>query len=164
METIPFAFERLYCDYSIAVKRCIASYIKDGTVAEDIFQDIFLKVWEKLPSYDRSRGGVYSWLSSIAVSKCIDHLRKKKRSFASNDDNFSRQKAIEPRAQSDTLLIRRELDNLCARLPEPHYAILALVYFKGYTQEETAIILNLPLGTVKTRQRRALQLMRNAYL
>jgi RNA polymerase sigma-70 factor (ECF subfamily) len=159
----PIIFDDLYHNYSHAIRKRIASYIKDETAAEDVLQETFLKVWKKMPTYDPNRGSLFSWLNSIAISTCIDFGRRVQNKVPDELASSKMSNLEDERSHPDNHLILCELTRLTCRLSPELYKVVVTVFFRGHTQEEAASILRLPLGTIKSRQRRALQIMRQNY-
>jgi RNA polymerase sigma factor (sigma-70 family) len=162
--TCPIEFSRLYRNYSLAIRSKIGNYIKDGAAADDVFQEIFLKVWMKMPTYDPMRGSVFSWLNAITTSCCIDHLRRPHNKSFADSTQEDILNLVDHHLHPDVLLLRHELSRLSGNLSPALREIVVFIYYRGHTQEEAAAILRLPLGTVKSRQRRALQIMRTEFL
>lgn len=153
------AFEHLYQGVSARLLGFILKIVQNKTEAEDILQDVFIKLWHKAKDYRAHEGSALSWLYTLTRNHTIDYLRSKKR------------KATTPLTESDTasqadqnlrfydlnseesLAIDYCLDQL-ANLQKN--SILQAFYF-GFTYEELAERLAVPLGTVKTRIRRGLQ-------
>lgn len=155
------AFERIYELYSESIFGVIYTIIKDEETAEEVLQDVFLKIWENATSYDSTKGRFFTWILNIARNSSIDKLRSK--SFKNsqqnlNSDNFV--DIIESKthfsAAVDAIGIKKYIDILepvCKKL-------INFLFFKGYTQKETAEELEMPLGTVKTRNRACIQKLR----
>jgi RNA polymerase sigma-70 factor (ECF subfamily) len=150
------AFSYLYDNYSAALYGVIHSIITDAETAEDILQDVFLNIWKKIDSYDPSKGRLFTWMLNISRNAAIDRLRSrsfrdglKNQPIAENVDIGIGQ-AINP-AVNDVGL--RKIVN---KLKEEQRVLIDLSYFQGFTHEEIAKTMNIPLGTVKTRIRSAL--------
>lgn len=122
-----------------------------------MLQEVFIKIWQHIDAFDASKGRLFTWMINIARNSAIDVLRSGKfQAFRKNlDIDTSVYKENEYLAvidATDTI----GLNKLVADLHEDHRKVIDLAYFKGYTQEEIAEELNIPLGTVKTRCRNAL--------
>lgn len=155
------AFEQFYDEHVSAIYGLIFSIVKKDAVAQDITQDVFVKVWKKIATYDSKKGTIFTWTLNIARNACIDFLRKNKKmqvvenqkleSLVSIDENNATKQKIEH------IGIREIVEKL-----EPEYRlVIEYLYFKGYTQKELSDELNIPLGTVKTRSRKALKELLN---
>ena len=151
------AFSELYDAYSSSIYGVVLSIVKSEAAAEDIVQDVFVKVWKSINSYSNKKGTIFTWILNIARNASIDYLRKNKKmvvvenqTLTSNVD-ISMASATEQRI--DHIGLRQFIDKL-----DPEYRqVIEFLYFSGYTQSEMAEELNMALGTVKTRSRKALQ-------
>ncbi len=152
--------EALYAAYGGALYQQILQLVPVAEEAQEILQDVFLKVWEKIDSYDPSAGRPYTWMARIARNRAIDHLRSAgKRREAKTD-------SLTPIVSNDNRLAEVfhtdhiGLAKVVSALDTDHRLIIEYLYFKDYSQSEAAEALNIPLGTIKTRSRRALQQLR----
>ncbi len=165
------AFEALYDRYGDLVYSVVLRVVGDGYVAEDLTQDVFLRLWRKPEQFDINRGKFVTWLLSIARNRSIDERRSHSRRLrhealpatAEEEDVIpSNSDADDPALATivadDRAAVRRALEVLP---PEQRLAI-HLAYFGGLTQQEIANKLGQPLGTVKTRIRLGMQKMRGA--
>jgi RNA polymerase sigma-70 factor (ECF subfamily) len=145
------AYSYLYDNYSKALFCIILQIIPQQELAEDVLQDVFVKIWQNIDSYDVSKGRLFTWMLNIARNQAIDRVRSKefnKRSKTSElKENVYDLKAVQSKITDIGLQKTMET------LPVESRKLLELAYFQGYTQEEIAKLLNLPLGTVKTRIR-----------
>ncbi len=150
--------------YSGALLGVISRIVVQTEVAEDLLQETFIKIWNSAGSYDSSKGRLFTWMMNVARNLSIDKLRSKdfknaaKNHTIENNVSFiDQQKKVSFNA--DTLGLKDLVTNL-----KPDFKdVLDMVYFKGYTQLETAEELNLPLGTVKTRVRMAILELRKKF-
>ncbi len=153
------AYRFLYDHYSKALFVVIKQIISQQEVAEDLLQETFVKVWQNIHTYDGSRGRLYTWMLSIARNLSIDRTRSKEfnkqSKTASLQDNVYTSAHTEEARVTD-IGLRRVLSSI----PEENAKLIDLAYFKGYTQEEIAKILVMPVGTVKTRMRSAISNLR----
>ncbi|NML21861.1 sigma-70 family RNA polymerase sigma factor [Pseudoflavitalea sp. G-6-1-2] len=148
------AFGYLYDHYSAALNGVIMDILQDEESSIDVLQEVFIKIWKQIEQYDPVRGRLFTWMFNIARNAAIDATRKKewqnqKRSSSVNDYTSLADRAFNP--AEDTGL-RKIVQSLKAE----HKVLIELSYFQGYTQEEIAEMLKLPLGTVKTRLRAAI--------
>jgi RNA polymerase sigma-70 factor (ECF subfamily) len=136
--------------------------------AEEVTQDVFLRVWEQPGAYRADKGRFSSWLLTVTRHAAIDHLRHEKHrpalapSVAEEEQNPDRHQASPP-AEVDPELAR-ELWTVLTALPRLQREILQLAYYGGMSQQEIATYLRLPLGTVKTRMRLGMEKLRSAWL
>jgi RNA polymerase sigma-70 factor, ECF subfamily len=153
------AFAFLYDNYSKALFGIIHSIVADIEESEDVLQKTFMKIWDNFESYNISKGRLYTWMLNIARNMSIDYKRSKvnKNKIQNIDQNVYTLNNISQEDNSlDTLGLKKVVDKL---KPE-HLILIELAYYKGYTQEEISKELDMPLGTVKTRMRNALLILR----
>lgn len=158
------AFERIYDAYSSALFGICLKIVKDEEASEDILQDAFVKIWKKIYSFDETKGTLFTWMLNITRNTAIDRYRqlvkKSEVSIQNEDSNVSYSKA-----SSSTMNVNHiGLSELLKTLPDEQQVIIEYLYFKGYTQQEVAEELDLPLGTVKTRSRSALKAMKELFI
>lgn len=155
------AFERIYELYSESIYGIIYSIVQDEKIAEEILQDVFLKIWENSSSYNSDKGRFFTWILNIARNASIDQLRskghknKQKNLTADNFVDILENKSHFS-AKADAIGIKKYIDILkpiCKKL-------IDLLFFKGFTQKETAEELEMPLGTVKTKNRACINKLR----
>jgi len=154
------SFAELYDKYSPALYGIICKIINDSIAAEDVLQEAFIKIWKNIDNYTEEKGSLFTWVLSIARHTAIDYLRSKQNKFRHQIQNSNSDEYIEMNAPVQAETISSGYRNIIARLEPKYRQILDLVYFFGYTQDEVSKILDLPLGTVKTRARTGLQMLR----
>jgi RNA polymerase sigma factor (sigma-70 family) len=146
------AFSFLYDRYSKALFGIILQVVPQQELAEDILQEVFVKIWQNINSYDETKGRLYTWMLNIARNQAIDRTRSKDfnnrmKTTELSENVYNSSQAIE--AKVDDVGLQKTLSNL----PDESRKLLDLAYYQGHTQEEIAKMLNIPLGTVKTRLR-----------
>lgn len=146
------AYSYLYDHYSKALFSIILQIIPQQELAEDVLQEVFVKIWQNIKSYDSAKGRLYTWMLNIARNQAIDRTRSK------DFNNKGKTIELSETVYSDKLGTETKIDDTGIRkvingLPEENRKLLELSYFQGYTQEEIAKMMNIPLGTVKTRIR-----------
>jgi RNA polymerase sigma-70 factor (ECF subfamily) len=177
------AFASLYDRHSDAVFAAAVRTSRDRGIAAEVVQETFLALWNRAELYDPARGALSSWLLTIARNRAVDHLRVAMRrdraaSFSSlGRDGVTDDSLVEwltgagdlvgsagPEVLPDEALTRKEtraaIDGAIASLAPSERSVILLAYDGGLTQAEIAVRLGWPLGTVKTRTRRALSRMR----
>ncbi len=153
-------FRYLYDHYSAALNGVILQIIPDQDIANDVLQEVFVNIWKRMESYDPAKGRLFTWMLNIARNAAIDMTRSK--AFRNNQKNHE----LNDNVHNDpdgTLFNRIDHIGLAPKinqLKEEHRVLVELAYLKGYTHEEIAGLLGIPLGTVKTRIRAALQQLR----
>jgi RNA polymerase sigma-70 factor (ECF subfamily) len=162
------ALEQLYDRYSALVFSVSLRVLYDWQLAEDVTQEVFLRLWQRPESYDPSRGRLLSWLMSVTRNRAIDERRKISRRVRSEDgeeplltlrDLDTRDDPVLGVALAETRdVVRAALQ----ALPPAQRQVVELAYFGGLTQTEIADKTGVPLGTVKTRVRLAMRKLREA--
>ncbi|HEY1030894.1 MAG TPA: RNA polymerase sigma factor [Flavipsychrobacter sp.] len=158
------AFNYLYKNYAGVLYSVIKKTISDDQTAQDVLQEVFVKIWNNIGQFNADKGRIYTWMINIARNASIDKLRSKgeimKAKIQSAEDAvYNIQSGFKTEQKIDTIGLKDAVQGL-----KPEYqAIVDLAYFKGFTLEEVAKTLEIPLGTVKTRMRHAIQLLRKHY-
>jgi RNA polymerase sigma-70 factor (ECF subfamily) len=155
------ALEYLYDHYSAAIFGAILRIVQKESVAEEVLQDVFLKIWDRFENYDSAKGKLFTWMVNVARNQAIDKTRsreltkeKKTRGIENVVGRIDNQQYIEQRIEG--IGVR----DILKGLPEEQFFVVEYLYLKGYTQSELAEEFNIPLGTVKTRLRLAMQQLR----
>jgi RNA polymerase sigma-70 factor, ECF subfamily len=154
-------FSHLYDNYAPALYGIICNIVKDTAAAEDVLQDAFVKVWKNIEYYKEEKGTLFTWLLNITRYTAIDYLRSRQHKQQLKNQNLTDSEYIEGRAYVQPNVENAGLRGLVAKLEPKYRQVIDLVYFRGYTQDEVSKILDMPLGTVKTRARMGLQILRN---
>jgi RNA polymerase sigma factor (sigma-70 family) len=158
------AFAELYDKYSGAIYSIICKMVTTTNIAEELLQDVFVKVWKNSDKYDESKGSLFTWMLQITRNTCIDYLRTGQHKMQLNTDTqLERHETIATSNEIHYNTENTELRGLAFKLEYKYRQIIDLVYFWGYSQEEVSQMLNIPLGTVKTRSRTGLQQLRDLY-
>ena len=146
------AFSFLYDHYSKALFSIILPIIPQTELAEDVLQEVFVKIWQNIKLYDPSKGRLYTWMLNIARNQSIDRTRSKDFNNRSKTTELS-ETVYNNRQGAEAKIDDVGLTKTLSKLPDESRKLLELAYYQGYTQEEIANMLNIPLGTVKTRIR-----------
>jgi len=168
------AFSVLYDRYVDLVYSASFRVLGDAQLAEDATQDIFVRLWRRPETFIPDRGRFLSWLMSVVRNRAVDELRARGRRLrreaaVTTTDGEDDQVSLIPAGDGDDpiltaqlheeqVLVRRAL----TELPAEQRMALELAYFKGLTQQEIAVALHEPLGTVKTRIRLGMQKLRRS--
>ena len=153
------ALEELMARWSRPVYSLALRILRSPQLAEEVSQDVFLKVWKHAAVFQEQRGAFSSWVLTMTHHGSIDALRRAKArgSQVTNTlDNVVAATLPSPRGGVSTWQ-RVKLEEAMATLPEKQRQVVELAYFEGHTREEMAEILGEPVGTVKTRLRDAIQ-------
>ena len=152
------ALATLYDRYGGLALGLATRIVSDRGQAEDVVQEAFLTVWRQAGTFQQGRGAVRPWLLSIVHHRCIDLIRK--RSSAPSEP-FDIVKHDVPTSDTWTdvyaHLTQTQIRVALEQLPAEQRQAIELAYFGGLTQQEIALRLDAPLGTVKGRMRLAMQ-------
>ena len=160
------ALEQLYDRYSSLVFSVSLRVLYDWQLAEDVTQDVFVRLWQRPESYDPTRGRLLSWLMSVTRNRAIDERRRLSRRQRSEDEEEPNLELRDRDEHGDPVLelalseTRRIVRTAMQALPPAQRQVVELAYFGGLTQTEIAERTGVPLGTVKTRVRLAMRKLR----
>lgn len=161
------AFMQLYQRYSNLVYSLALRVLRHQTVAEEVTQDVFLKIWQQPDRWNPALGQFSSWLLTITRNAAIDRLRKEQRYPQAEQDGssdlFFAQIAEGAISDNPLWFEGQILRHLLQQLPDEQRQLIELAFYQGYTHSELADGLAMPLGTVKTRLRSGLQKLRTLW-
>ena len=155
------AFIALFNHFAPRVKAFLMKSGAEAALAEDCAQDVMTTLWRKAHLFDPSRASVATWIFTIARNRRIDLLRKERRPEV---EDLTWGPEAEP-DQADALALQQDCDALgqaMADLPEPQRVLIEKAYFGELSHSEIASVTGLPLGTIKSRLRLALNRLRAA--
>ncbi len=155
------AFDYLYDNYSAALFGVINRIVLSEDIANDVLQECFVKIWTNISAYDAGKGSLFTWMLNLCRNKAIDEIRSK--AYKNETQNQNIEDYVLKIDESN--FVESSIDHIglkavVQKLKPTHRELIDKVYFEGYTQEETAKELDIPLGTVKTRLRAAMQHLR----
>lgn len=159
------AFSVLYDDYAAALFGIAFKIVRNKMTAEELLQDVFVKIWKHIDTYDATKGTLFTWMLNITRNTCKDYFRTKHYHYQTlivQEELNDIPSEYIPQATSYQAE-NWEMQQLTQKLPPKYKEIIDLLYIYGYSQEQIAQKLNIPLGTVKTRSRDALRQLRNIY-
>jgi RNA polymerase sigma factor (sigma-70 family) len=156
----PVAFNTLYSKYFNAIYRAVNRIIYDKAIAQDICQEVFLKGWINIASYNPEKGEIYTWLLSIARNTCKSYFHSKEyyssRRLSSLDDVIFSPFLCSYQSEFEC----QDFKELLQQLPKEHKEIIDLLFTQGFSQSEVSELKGMPLGTVKTKSRSAINSIR----
>lgn len=155
------SFTLLYDNYSKSLYGVIFNLIRDKEEAEDLLQEVFVKIWKNIDSYNDSKGRFYTWMLNIARNATIDRLRSK--GFNNSQKNLSSDNFVhilDDNAKAVNKIDAIGIKTFINKLKPKCIQIIDLLFFKGYTQQEASEELDIPLGTVKTQNRNCMNELR----
>jgi len=156
------AFQRIYEMYSENVLGIIYNILRDEALSEEVLQDVFIKVWNKIDSYSESKGRFFTWILNIARNAAIDKTRST--AFKNSQQNQTVDYFVDileeqsnVSSKIDAIGIKKYievLEPICKK-------VIDLLFFKGLTQKEASEELDIPIGTIKTRNRICINKLRD---
>jgi RNA polymerase sigma-70 factor, ECF subfamily len=164
------ALSQLYDRYGRLVFSVALYIVHNRQTAEEVTLDVFTRVWQKAGTYRPEQARVRTWLATIARHQAIDALRRQAtrpegqavswETATGHNPSITHQPTSDPAELAALSLQRQRIRAAVAQLPAEQRQALELAYFMGHTQGQIAAVLNIPLGTVKTRIRLAMQKLR----
>ena len=165
------AFSILYDRYSPVLYGVAHRILQEQTKAEDVLQEVFLKIWRNASQFDKQRGSLRGWMIRICRNMCIDHHRARRTPESHSvalDEKYVPQShgitADHPVEQVNHQEMHAVVSKALEKLPAEQSLLIEMAYFQGFSQSELAEKLNLPLGTVKTRMRLAMKKLRESLI
>ena len=155
------AYEKLYNMYCNSIAGVIFNIVKNDEVAQEITQDVFIKAWNKSDTYTAKKGRFFTWILNIARNAAIDYTRSKK--FKQSKQNLNADYFVDILETNNNLNTSTDaigLKEFVTKLGDKCKAVIELLYFKGFTQKEASEELNMPIGTIKTRNRTCISELR----
>ncbi|CAL1520015.1 sigma-70 family RNA polymerase sigma factor [Chitinophaga sp. MM2321] len=155
-------FGYLYDHYSPVLYGVIVKVLNDNSSGGDVLQEVFLKIWRHIDQYNEDKGRLFTWMLNIARNTAIDILRSKSHKLEQKIQNIT----DDVHSINGPLTVHQSIDHLgfskvLEKLTKEQRILIDLAYYKGCTQEEISRVLEIPLGTVKTRMRNAITQLRN---
>jgi RNA polymerase sigma-70 factor (ECF subfamily) len=152
------AYRQLYDKTAPKLFGIVLRMIRDRSMAEDILQDVFLRVWRNAGNYAPQTGLPMAWLSSIARNRTIDVLRQKSLVLPDHDESgIDWQEMIaDPRDREADFMDIAALRHCLSEIEEPARSCVLLAYYEGYSREELATRYERPVNTIQTWLHRSL--------
>lgn len=154
------AMATLYDSHSRIVYSVALRVLHDVAAAEDVLQEVFLRIWRTPASFVTARGSLAGWLAVIARNRAIDVLRKRHPMDSVDDVPLQALDNIYQNVEHSILIERAKA--FMSTMPKVQSDALEMAFFRGLTHAEIAELTELPLGTIKTRIRSALQALGTA--
>lgn len=155
------AIRLIFKYYGSALLNIIIRIVGDKQMSEEVLQQVLIKVWNNAKEYNPAKAGLYSWLVAISRNAALD--KRKTRDF--KDSQTSKMAAevvaLENRPSQDDSLEKLMAQQLLEQLPNKYRLLIDMSFFEGYSHQEIAEKLEIPIGTVKTRIRTALKHLRS---
>jgi RNA polymerase sigma-70 factor (ECF subfamily) len=162
----PDALEEVYNRFGKLVYSLIVRVVRDGAVAEELTQETFLRVWNRMQAFDVERGKFGPWLLTVARNRAIDYIRSVDGRMAHHSIEMGASEAPHLFVSMEDEVINssrgRKLRAAFDELTPNQRLVIELAYFEGLSQSEMSAKLNQPLGTIKTWTRTALGVLRDS--
>lgn len=161
----PAAMGELYDRFGRLAYSVILNIVRDGSLAEDLTQETFLRVWNRVNAFDAERGALGIWLITIARNRAIDHVRSLTVRMERNVYELDVREHPSLFVDMERDLVNtdhcRAIKAAVAKLPLNQQKVIELAYYEGLSQTEMAERMSEPLGTIKTWVRSALKSLRD---
>jgi len=158
----PVAIGELYDAYGGALFGVVLRIVQQRDLAEQVLHDTFVKAWRNGARYDASKGRLFTWLLNIARNTAIDATRTAH--FQKSRKTDSLDSLVHNPGGEQINADQIGLREIVEQMDEKYRLLIDLVYFQGFTQEEAAEKTGIPLGTIKTRMRYAMQELRRVFV
>ena len=158
------AFAEIYDSTAARVHGLVLRVVRDPAQSEEVTQEVFLEIWRQSSRYDASRGSAVAWLMTIAHRKAVDRVRSAEASSRRDETYHHRNHTPAHDSTAEAAhasLEARRVRAALAHLTDVQREAIELAYFGGYTHTEVAALLDLPVGTAKTRIRDGLIRLRD---
>jgi RNA polymerase sigma-70 factor, ECF subfamily len=160
----PQALGELYDRYGRIVFTVILRVVRDAAIAEDLVQETFLRVWNRVQGFDAEKGAIAPWLLAVARNRAIDYLRSvagRERNALEFEETDHPSLFVDMEHEILTSDKARVIKGAMEKLNANQRQVIELAYFEGLSQTEMAERMGQPLGTVKTWVRTALKNLRD---
>ena len=158
------AFAALYDATAPRVFGLVLRVVRDRAQAEEVTQEVYLEVWRTSARFDRSKGSALSWLMTMAHRRAVDRVRAAEANSRQDTRYHHEDQPTAHDSTAEAVESSLEAGRVRAAMREltgPQREALELAYFGGYTHTEVATLLDLPVGTAKTRIRDGLIRLRD---
>ena len=161
------ALSELYERYVNRVYGMALQKLADSAEAEDVTHDVFVNLWQRSSTFQPARGRLGSWPLTVAHNQIVDTLRRRRRAGEAQEAMARDPVAVSEVAREDTAAIveqneeAQQVRRALETLPDDQQQVINLSYYQGYSQSEIAQRIQVPLGTVKSRMRLAMDKLRS---
>jgi len=149
----------VYKKYGNAIFGIISRIVRDDHSSEEVLQNTFLKVWKSISDYDENKSSLFTWIAVIARNTALDLVRLKKFQNLKKTDSLDIT-VYNDSARAENISSTLEYDSLIKGLEPKYKVVIDKIYLEGYSQSQAAELLEIPLGTVKTRLKYAVNILR----
>jgi len=165
------ALEELYDRYAASALGLALKMLGERTLAEEIVQEAYWRVWKRAATFELERGQFTAWLFGIVHNLCIDEIRRRRARPATLSTDSEDVAILDlPDVSMDVpasalqSVTGEQVRSALSSLPAAQRSVIELAYFEGLTHQEIAAQLNEPIGTIHTRARLALQKLRETFV
>ncbi len=158
------AFDQLYDEVSGLVYGLVLRVVRDPSLAEDVSQEALVEIWRRAPLFDVQRGSARSFVARIAHARAVDRVRSEQAHRDRNERDFARTPETTEPAAAETVTALHEaaaIRDALRNLTQTQRQAVTLAFYDGRTHREVAELLDIPLGTAKTRIRDGLIKLRD---
>jgi len=160
------ALQLLYERYERPIYTFAYRIVKDTMLAEEVVQELFLRLWNAAAKYDPTQGKLSSWMFTLTRNIAIDGLRRRQARTAqqvveSEQLNRTADEEADTATAVEASMIGEQVREAMRQLGPDQHQVVELIYFEGYTQQEVSERYNIPLGTVKSRVRLAMKALKS---
>lgn len=149
----------LYDRYSGPLYGIIRRIVNDESLAQDALQESFVKIWKNFARYDENKSQLFTWMYAIARNTALDYQRKSNKTKSTDIQNSIDDVLLSTSMNEDVMDIRQNLNTLDDKYQEVIHAL----FFQGYSQREWSKESGTPLGTVKSRLRVGMRMLKEIY-
>ncbi len=158
----PAALEMLYDRYEGMIYSFAYRIVKDSMAAEEVMQELFMRIWKNAEQYDSAKGKLSTWMFTVTRNIAIDQLRKKnsgvpQQPAGSEELQQVRDTGTMTEDMVELMMVGEQVREALQELSRDQQQVVDLIYYQGLTQQEVAIRVAVPLGTVKSRVRLAMK-------
>lgn len=154
----PEFFKILYKNYKKAIYSKLFKMTRDAEVSQDLCQEVFVKAWNNMSTYKKEKGELYTWLINITQNHCKDYF--KSLYFRSRQKTSSLELDVEFKSGLPIASGNIDVEGLLSHLRADQKEIIDLLFIQGFTHKEVATLKNMPLGSVKSKSRASINLLR----
>lgn len=161
------AFRRLYDATSSYLMTILIRKLGKRELAEEVLQDCYIKVWQRANTYDPARGQAMAWLATLVRNKAVDAIRARRPDEfgleLQPEDGMLFDDSADPSRDAEIAETLQSLEESFSKLPLKMRTSILLTHHSGYSHEESARLMQAPLGTVKAWVRRGVEQLRNDF-
>ena len=155
------AMAALLNKYGDALYGVIYQIVKSEDIAKDLMQDASIKIWKNIGNYDENKGRLFTWLLRVCRNTALDKARTAKFKYIAQSKQIEETVYNSSTHSVEMNIPDSGLHQTIQRLDEKYQQVINLIYLQGFTQQETAAELDIPIGTVKSRVKIAIRELRN---